>query len=146
MVVFVDGRPERVRYRTYKVRAPAASGGDPRRNDDFASMYEVLSRRFRRAKQADGGDDDVAWKLPDLIVVDGGKGQLAMALAAARDVGVDVRAGSGLPIVALAKEREDGEDEPAPVAAIADGEAAPAPPPAEGEAQAAAAPVEAPAA
>jgi excinuclease ABC subunit C len=139
MVVFVDGRPEKARYRTYKVRAPAATGArNGRTNDDFASMYEVLSRRFRRAKQADGGDDDArgrdraspgraprgrvrepsegsrdedAWKLPDLIVVDGGKGQLAMALAAARDVGVDVRPGVGLPIVALAKEREDGQGE-----------------------------------
>ena len=109
MVVFVDGRPDKARYRTYKVRAPAAGGGrGDRKNDDFASMYEVLSRRFRRAKQADGGDDDVAWKLPDLIVIDGGKGQLGMALAAARDVGIDVRPGIGLPIVGLAKEREDG--------------------------------------
>jgi len=106
MVVFVDGRPEKARYRTYKVRAPAAATGD-RKNDDFASMYEVLSRRFRRAKQAEGGDDDAAWKLPDLIVSDGGKGQLGMALAAARDVGIDVRPGIGLPIVGLAKERED---------------------------------------
>jgi len=94
----------------------------------------VLSRRFRRAKQADGGDDDAAWKLPDLIVVDGGKGQLAMALAAARDVGVDIRPGVGLPIVALAKEREEGEGAPAP--APADGEAAPASPAADGEAAA----------
>jgi excinuclease ABC subunit C len=115
MVVFVDGRPEKARYRTYKVRAPGAAG-DRRHNDDFASMYEVLSRRFRRAKQgagADGGDDDAAWKLPDLIVVDGGKGQLAMALAAARDVGIDVRPGVGLPIVALAKERDVLADEAA---------------------------------
>ena len=67
-------------------------------------MYEVLSRRFRRARE--GGEDAGTWKLPDLIVVDGGKGQLAMALAAARDVGIDVRAGVGLPIVALAKERD----------------------------------------
>ncbi len=114
MVVFVDGRPEKSRYRTYKVRAPgAASGG--RHNDDFASMYEVLSRRFRRAREGaahartDAKTDatlDDGWKLPDLIVVDGGKGQLAMALAAARDVGIDVRAGVGLPIVALAKERD----------------------------------------
>jgi excinuclease ABC subunit C len=103
MVVFVDGRPEKSRYRTYKVRAPGAAGGN-RHNDDFASMYEVLSRRFRRARE--GGDDAGSWKLPDLIVVDGGKGQLAMALAAARDVGIDVRAGVGLPIVALAKERD----------------------------------------
>jgi excinuclease ABC subunit C len=105
MVVFVDGRPDKSRYRTYKVRAPGAAGRtDRRRNDDFASMYEVLSRRFRRARE--GGDEAGTWKLPDLIVVDGGKGQLAMALAAARDVGIDVRAGVGLPIVALAKERE----------------------------------------
>jgi excinuclease ABC subunit C len=141
MVVFVDGRPDKTRYRTYKVRAPASGGGrTDRKNDDFASMYEVLSRRFRRAKQADGGEDDEArggdraspgrahrgrvregngggphpspsrddaWKLPDLIVIDGGKGQLGMALAAARDVGVDVRPGVGLPIVGLAKEREE---------------------------------------
>jgi excinuclease ABC subunit C len=103
MVVFVDGRPEKSRYRTYKVRAPGAAGSS-RHNDDFASMYEVLSRRFRRARE--GGEDAGTWKLPDLIVVDGGKGQLAMALAAARDVGIDVRAGVGLPIVALAKERD----------------------------------------
>jgi excinuclease ABC subunit C len=103
MVVFVDGRPEKSRYRTYKVRAPGAAGRS-RHNDDFASMYEVLSRRFRRARE--GGEDAGSWKLPDLIVVDGGKGQLAMALAAARDVGIDVRAGVGLPIVALAKERD----------------------------------------
>ena len=106
MVVFVDGRPEKSRYRTYKVRAPGAAGRS-RHNDDFASMYEVLSRRFRRAREASHhGEDASTWKLPDLIVVDGGKGQLAMALAAARDVGIDVRAGVGLPIVALAKERD----------------------------------------
>ena len=103
MVVFVDGRPEKSRYRTYKVRAPGAAG-QRRHNDDFASMYEVLSRRFRRARE--GGEDAGTWKLPDLIVVDGGKGQLAAALAAARDVGIDVRAGVGLLIVALAKERD----------------------------------------
>src|SRR5204862_3883983 len=82
-------------------RAPAAATGD-RQNDDFASMYEVLSRRFRRAREGDGE----SWALPDLIVVDGGKGQLGMALAAARDVGIDVRPGSGLPIIGLAKERD----------------------------------------
>jgi excinuclease ABC subunit C len=81
-------------------------------------MYEVLSRRLRRARElARESEEAVArgepdpgegsgWKLPDLIVVDGGKGQLGMALAAARDVGIDLRPGSGLPIIALAKERE----------------------------------------
>ena len=118
MVVFVDGRPEKSRYRTYKVR----TGDGP---DDFASMYEVLSRRFRRAREAQNGapgdrDDEAdgepasssssaaasSWALPDLIVIDGGKGQLGMALAAARDVGIDVRPGTGLAIVGLAKERD----------------------------------------
>ncbi|HXJ21238.1 MAG TPA: excinuclease ABC subunit UvrC [Polyangia bacterium] len=116
MVVFVDGRPDKARYRTYKVRAPARASS--RTNDDFASMYEVLSRRFRRAREA-GPDEETTWKLPDLIVVDGGKGQLAMALAAARDVGIPVGAGAELSIVALAKERDDMtplalDDQPAP--------------------------------
>jgi excinuclease ABC subunit C len=106
MVVFVDGRPEKSRYRTYKVRAPASAGAR-RHNDDFASMYEVLSRRFRRAREAGSDAAESSWKLPDLIVVDGGKGQLAMALAAARDVGIPVGPGSGLSIVGLAKERDD---------------------------------------
>jgi excinuclease ABC subunit C len=121
MVVFVDGKPEKSRYRTYKVRAPGRGGARnddfARSNDDFASMYEVLSRRFRRAREGqaarDRGETDVdvgdTWALPDLIVIDGGKGQLGMALAAARDVGIDVRPGSGLAIVGLAKERESLE-------------------------------------
>jgi excinuclease ABC subunit C len=113
MVVFVDGKPEKSRYRTYKVRAPgrAGGGGDfASRNDDFASMYEVLSRRFRRAREElSAGQSEGNWALPDLIVIDGGKGQLGMALAAARDVGIDVRPGVGLSIVGLAKERESME-------------------------------------
>ncbi len=89
--------------------------------DDYRAMYEVLARRFRRglkkeearaAAQADAatsGDeldelerDRAEWDLPDLFVVDGGKGQLAVALAAARDLGLHE-----LPIVALAKEKEN---------------------------------------
>jgi excinuclease ABC subunit C len=100
MVVFVDGRPERSRYRTYRVRGAEGSAARPG-NDDFASMYEVLSRRFRRAREGDAG-----WELPDLIVIDGGKGQLGMGLAAARDVGIDVSPGQGLTLVGLAKERD----------------------------------------
>jgi len=102
MVVFEDGEPAKARYRTYRIRR--ATGGD-----DFASMYEVLSRRFARARGAT--NEDSPWRLPDLLVVDGGKGQLSVALAAARDTGIDVRPGAGLPIVALAKEREVGVDE-----------------------------------
>lgn len=90
--------------------------------DDYRAMYEVLARRFRRglrreeekaARSALGGDDDddapasdgapgSDWDLPDLFVVDGGRGQLAVALAAARDLGLHE-----LPIVALAKEKEN---------------------------------------
>src|SRR5882724_13693209 len=143
MVVFVDGKPEKARYRTYKVRAPGRGGGGDfaSRNDDFASMYEVLSRRFRRAREESAqGNDDSTWALPDLIVIDGGKGQLGMALAAARDVGIDVRPGVGLSIVGLAKERDSLEgggiepeplegaapvEAPAPVAAIEAEEPAP---------------------
>jgi excinuclease ABC subunit C len=121
MVVFVDGKPEKSRYRTYKIQRSGGGGGH---SDDFASMYEVLSRRLRRAREAaaqGGGGEDDPWRLPDLIVVDGGKGQLGMALAAARDVGIDVRPGAGLPIIALAKER-DSETE---AALAAEGEATP---------------------
>jgi excinuclease ABC subunit C len=129
MVVFVDGKADKRRYRTFKVkRGDGHSGGGPgRHNDDFASMYEVLSRRFRRATEAAAaGDDGSTWKLPDLIVVDGGKGQLGMALAAARDQGVDARPTVGLPIVALAKERDDpaetlgSQPDPDPDAIVAD--------------------------
>src|SRR4051812_3832960 len=100
MVVFLDGKPEKSRYRTFKIQR---AEGSP---DDFASMYEVLSRRFRRARELPPEDETSTWRLPDLLVVDGGKGQLGMALAAARDVGIDLRPGTGLPIVGLAKEME----------------------------------------
>lgn len=76
--------------------------------DDYRAMYEVLARRFRRGlkkeTEAEGGAGEAGpeWDLPDLFVVDGGKGQLAVALAAARDLGLHE-----LPIVALAKEKEN---------------------------------------
>lgn len=106
MVVFVDGRPDKSRYRTFKLKHTQTEGRPG--GDDFASMYEVLSRRLRRARQAAEADDaESPWQLPDLLVVDGGKGQLGMALAAARDVGVDTKVGTGLPIVGLAKGRAE---------------------------------------
>jgi excinuclease ABC subunit C len=102
MVVFVDGKPEKSRYRTYKVRAPGRAGAGPR-NDDFASMYEVLTRRFRRPV---GADEDPAWARPDLLVIDGGKGQLGMAVAALTYLGVQLGGDSGVEIIGLAKERD----------------------------------------
>ena len=174
-VVFLDGEPAKHLYRTFKVRSVE--------NDDFAAMYEVLSRRFRRALgkttgQGGGGEDvgfssanvarrrseallpvairapsaeapaevvdvpewsdaepddveaadaqaeaalgDLAlidgdeasdpksedpWSLPDLLVIDGGKGQLATALAALKDIGINWA--TELDVIGLAKERED---------------------------------------
>ncbi len=84
-----DGAPEKKRYRSFHVRG--VRGGD-----DYGAMYEVLSRRFRRAREKQKG-----WDPPDLLVVDGGKGQLGVALAALDDLGVE-----GQPVAALAKEKE----------------------------------------
>jgi excinuclease ABC subunit C len=139
MVVFIDGEPARKEYRTFNVKSV--------KNDDFAAMYEVLSRRLRRGREAlaaeagdgapqgqtgqtdqaeasssapapvndvevqeSGGEPQSGWALPDLLVIDGGKGQLGSALAAMKDVGIDPAL---LDVVALAKEREiigEGED------------------------------------
>ena len=183
-VVFLDGEPARHLYRTFRVRGA--------QNDDFASMYEVLSRRFRRAlttasargeaaeapgeavpwspalaaarkqaallpvqtakpvvapesapespgepepdeaevaeamaeaaggaadkasggEAAPGEDGDESWSLPDLLVIDGGKGQLMTGLAALKDVGINWA--TQLDVIGLAKEREDqsGERQP----------------------------------
>ncbi len=118
MVVFVDGLPEKSRYRSFRVRGVKANGDDTSltqgwlQNDDFASMYEVLGRRFRRAlgNDPDGEvterDDDDPWSLPDLVVIDGGKGQLARVLAAMGDLGIPTGA-EGVDVVALAKERKN---------------------------------------
>ena len=97
VVSVLDGAPDKKRYRSFHVRD--VSGGD-----DYGAMYEVLSRRFRRGLQAreQGEGTESDWDLPDLFVVDGGRGQLAVALAAARDLGLH-----DLHIVGLAKEREN---------------------------------------
>lgn len=94
VVSLEDGEPDKKRYKSYRVRGVADG-------DDYAAMYEVLSRRFARGQAADAPGGDDAWALPDLFVVDGGRGQLGVALAAAADLGL-----SSLPIVGLAKERE----------------------------------------
>lgn len=88
MVTFFNGEADKRRYRHYRIRTVRADSG----GDDFAMMYEVLKRRFSRGVQE--GD------LPDLVVVDGGKGQLAMALAAMRELRV-----KDVDVAALAKMR-----------------------------------------
>jgi excinuclease ABC subunit C len=95
VVALKDGQLDKNRYRTYIVR----SAGD---GDDYQAMFEVLSRRFSRGKAAAEGEADADWQLPDLFVVDGGRGQLGVALAAAHDLGLH-----DLCIVGLAKEKEN---------------------------------------
>ena len=90
-VSFWDGEPDKANYRRYKVK-------DVKGTDDFAMMYEVLCRRLKRG---------VAEKnLPDLLVIDGGKGQLGSAVAALKDLGV-----TGVDVCSLAKSRIVDEDE-----------------------------------
>jgi excinuclease ABC subunit C len=101
VVAMRNGEFDKKRYRSFHVRGGEAGAfGDAQINDDYASMYEVLSRRFHRGL-AERDTDDKAWELPDLFVVDGGRGQLGAALAAAHDLGLH-----DLAIVSLAKERE----------------------------------------
>ena len=123
MVVFLDGEPARAEYRRFKIRNTT--------NDDYAALYEVLARRFRRAAHPDPDEPAGKWSPPDLVVIDGGKGQLGAALAALRDVNVDLGP-SGLDVIGLAKEREPDEDA-ASQQATSDGDAAtqqgPEPPP-----------------
>lgn len=80
MVVFQDGEPDKNSYRRYKIKALS----EP---DDYAMMYEVLSRRFARGEN-----------LPDLVVVDGGRGQLNVALLVLKDLKMKIEA------IGLAKE------------------------------------------
>ena len=91
IVWFENGRPRRSEYRTMRVTSvPEAAGPD-----DFASMHEVVSRYFRRRV-------DERKALPDLAVVDGGKGQLHAAAAALAELGL-----ATVPLVALAKREEE---------------------------------------
>jgi excinuclease ABC subunit C len=88
LVCFVDGKPRKSLYRKFKVKTVDGI-------DDFASMREIVSRRYKRVKKE-------GKSLPDLILIDGGKGQLSMAVSALRELGLDY-----LPIVGLAKRLEE---------------------------------------
>ena len=88
MVAFVGGKPAKKWYRKFSVRGV-------RGQDDFAMMEEVVRRRFCHGEDFGGP--------PDLVLVDGGKGQLSSALAALRAAGME-----GIPAVSIAKERVRG--------------------------------------
>ncbi|MDP9245383.1 MAG: excinuclease ABC subunit UvrC [Chloroflexota bacterium] len=91
MVVFEDGKPAKQSYRRFRAKLSD-------RNDDFANMRDTLRRRFARSA---AGEND-GWPVPDLVILDGGKGQLAEGIGALSDAGL-----LQIPIAALAKEREE---------------------------------------
>ncbi|MDQ4034580.1 MAG: excinuclease ABC subunit UvrC [Chloroflexota bacterium] len=116
MVVFIDGRPEPKEYRRFRIR----SGDTP---DDFRMMAEVLHRRFSRVARlrsdtgalsldAVGADEvpeddadrprEAGWAVPDLVIVDGGKGQLSAAVGAMAELGI-----TDVPLSGLAKRFEE---------------------------------------
>ncbi|MGI8854214.1 MAG: excinuclease ABC subunit UvrC [Thermomicrobiales bacterium] len=95
MVVFEDARPKKSDYRKFAIKTVDGP-------NDFASMNEVIGRRFKRLQTPDA-TDAAGWSAwPDLIIVDGGKGQLGAALEALRTLNLD-----NLPIVGLAKQNEE---------------------------------------
>ncbi|MEL7608502.1 MAG: excinuclease ABC subunit UvrC [Bacillota bacterium] len=85
MVVFTGGQPDKKEYRRFKIKADT-------QGDDYAAMREMLTRRFERAKQ---GDERFV-RLPDLLIVDGGRGQLNVALEVLESVGLYDIAAIGL--------------------------------------------------
>jgi excinuclease ABC subunit C len=88
LVWFEAGRPKKSEYRKFKIKGVA-------QQDDFAAIHEVITRYLTRRR-------DEGTPLPDLMLIDGGKGQLGAALDAARQVGFDK-----LPMVSLAKREEE---------------------------------------
>ncbi|MEO0985847.1 MAG: excinuclease ABC subunit UvrC [Cyanobacteria bacterium J06639_14] len=108
-VVFSDGMPAKQHYRHYKIKNPEVRAGH---SDDFASMAEVIRRRFRRyaadpSKPRIGNPD---W--PDVVMIDGGKGQLSAVVEVLREMNLLAE----LHVVSLAKKREEiflpGESRP----------------------------------
>jgi excinuclease ABC subunit C len=97
LVSFKNGRPDRANYRRFKIKTVAGQ-------DDFASMAEVVHRRYSRLKRE-------SKTMPDLILIDGGKGQLGMACEELKKLGLDK-----IPVIGLAKEFEEiylpGKSEP----------------------------------
>jgi excinuclease ABC subunit C len=108
-VVFIDGLPAKQHYRHYKIKNPTVTAGH---SDDFASLAEVIQRRFRKyvedpQMQRVGNPD---W--PDLVMIDGGKGQLSAVVAVLQQMNLM----EDLRVVSLAKQREEiflpGESQP----------------------------------
>ena len=88
MVSFINGKPKKSNYRKYKIKSVE-------KIDDFASIREVVFRRYSRLQKE-------KFEYPDLILIDGGKGQLSMAMSALRELGLDY-----INIIGLAKRLEE---------------------------------------
>ncbi|MBA3779573.1 MAG: excinuclease ABC subunit UvrC [Chloroflexi bacterium] len=96
MVVFEEGRPRSGEYRRFRIKTVEGT-------DDYASHREVLRRRFRRALGGEEGSaEELRWRLPDLVVIDGGKGQVSAAREVMDEMGLH-----DLPLAGIAKEREE---------------------------------------
>jgi len=109
MAVFENGKPKPAHYRRFKIKTVEG-------NDDFASMREVLTRRFKRLKKVqentDEGDAEASEKtekneesfgeIPDLVLIDGGKGQLSSAIQVFLELGI-----KDVPLASLAKREEE---------------------------------------
>jgi excinuclease ABC subunit C len=93
MVVFQDARPKSAHYRTFTIRGLSGQ-------DDVGAIHEAVTRRFARARE--GEPDESFSQLPNLVVVDGGKGQLAAALAALDELDLE-----RVAVIALAKREEE---------------------------------------
>jgi len=87
MARFVDAKPDKSGYRKFKIKTVTG-------RDDFSMINEIVSRRYWRLRKEKG-------TFPDLIVIDGGKGQLSAAMSALKDVGINT------PCISLAKENEE---------------------------------------
>jgi len=100
MVVFESGRPVKSAYRRFKIKTVDGQ-------DDYGMMHEIISRRYRRIVEQGGTRNQV----PDLIIIDGGRGQLNAGLRALAQVGAE-----DIPTISLAESHElifvDGRDEP----------------------------------
>jgi excinuclease ABC subunit C len=92
MVVCVDGLPAKSEYRKFKITIKDTP-------DDFAMMREMLTRRLSRVKPT--SPDIAAWPAPDLLVIDGGKGQLAVAVSVLEELSLNI------PVIGLAKRIEE---------------------------------------
>lgn len=95
LVVFNGGKPDKAHYRRFRIRHVKGI-------DDFAALREVLSRRFGRPARAEQTTDESFGSTPDLIIIDGGKGQVSAAAGVLKDLGL-----SDIPLIGLAKRLEE---------------------------------------